>query len=143
PGPDRFGEVIAGVEEEDVDAGHDARGEVDNHGVGHRGRDAELAAERFRRPADDAFGWCACQRSGGFRGQALHPHSSSVSVIPSSGEDGRRGRGTGLIRSSSYHSMPKSHRTYAKSADLRELRPSPVATILAALVFRSGYSGAL
>ena len=56
------GEVQAGVEEDDLDAGHDRGHDVREHGVGHRTRDAEALAELARGPLDDALGRGAVQR---------------------------------------------------------------------------------
>jgi hypothetical protein len=56
PGADRLHEVVSGVEEDHVDARRDLAGEVRQHGVTHRGGDAESLAERRHRPFDDVLG---------------------------------------------------------------------------------------
>jgi hypothetical protein len=44
-GADRLGEVVTGVEEDDVHAGRNRAGEMGQHHVLHRTRDAEATAE--------------------------------------------------------------------------------------------------
>ncbi len=55
-GADRLGEVVAGVEEDHVDAGGDPAGEVGQHGVAHGGGDREPGAEGGDRPLHDVLG---------------------------------------------------------------------------------------
>ena len=55
-GADGLDEVVAGVEEDHVDAGRDLRREVGQHGVAHRGGDAEALAEGRHGPLDDVLG---------------------------------------------------------------------------------------
>ena len=47
---ERLGEVVAGVDEDDLDGRVDLHGEVDEHGVGHRRGQAEVRARRCRPP---------------------------------------------------------------------------------------------
>ena len=53
--PKGLGEVQAGVQEDDVDAGDDARHDMGEHGVGHRTGHAEPLAELVGGPLDDAL----------------------------------------------------------------------------------------
>ncbi len=55
-GADRLGEVVARVEEEHVDPGDMPCGEVHDHCVGHRRRDAQTGAECLGGPLDDLVG---------------------------------------------------------------------------------------
>lgn len=55
-GPDGLGEVVAGVEEDDIDAGEGTGGEMGDHRVLHRGGDAEARAEGLGRPLQDLQG---------------------------------------------------------------------------------------
>jgi hypothetical protein len=48
--------VVAGVQEDHVDARSDLRGDVREHPVTHRRRDREPLAERRYRPLDDHLG---------------------------------------------------------------------------------------
>ena len=48
-----LGEVVAGVDEDDLDPGVDPDGEVDQHGVGHRRGEAEVGSEAVHGPLDD------------------------------------------------------------------------------------------
>ena len=50
---ERLGEVVAGVDEHDLDGRVDLDGEVDEHGVGHRRGEAEVRGEAVDRPLDD------------------------------------------------------------------------------------------
>jgi hypothetical protein len=54
--------VIAGVEEDDLDAGHHRGGEVRDHPVAHARSGDELLAEGVRGPADDLVGGGALQQ---------------------------------------------------------------------------------
>jgi hypothetical protein len=51
-----LGEVVAGVDEDDLDARLHLDREVDEDGVGHRGGQAEVGGEGVDRPLDDLGG---------------------------------------------------------------------------------------
>ena len=72
PGADGLGEVVAGVEEDHVDAGMDGRGEMDDHCVGHGRGDAYPLSERVDRPANYLFGRRVGEVLGGLFGEGSH-----------------------------------------------------------------------
>ena len=91
-GAERLDEVVAGVQEQDIDARHDARRQMSQHAVAHRRRDAQAVTEGRRRPLQDLL-----------RGRGLEPDQRPVPpgraarmwVVPWSGM-----RGSGWCRCS-------------------------------------------
>ena len=58
---ERLGEVVAGVDEDDLDGWLDLDREVDQDRIGHRGREAQVRVELLDRPLDDRAGRLALE----------------------------------------------------------------------------------